>query len=239
MPWSFVLPVALLVACKPQAGASCDEKQANKAVCQDPSTALICFGGKWETLPCRGPSGCAMLSSRKITCENDDNVAGEVCNGSDVECSLDKTAKLKCEGHRWKVRQDCGADHVCTSRGEYLEVACQPKPGSACNAAVDTKVFCVDEPNALVCLNGKWETMRCRGPSACDRSSRHDDTCNTLAVPGEYCDGSAALAPLFCSEDATSKLKCVDKRFAVAEACPAGTRCVGAWVGRNWEVACK
>ena len=49
---------------------------------------------------------------------------------------------------------------------------CKPKAGASCK--IETKEVCVDDKEALVCHDGKWEEMTCRGPDGLLEGRRRD-----------------------------------------------------------------
>ena len=55
-----VFAVVLVAACKPKPGAKC--KKEGETKCVGDKAALVCAGGKWEALPCRGLNGCLINS---------------------------------------------------------------------------------------------------------------------------------------------------------------------------------
>ena len=44
---------------------------------------------------------------------------------------------------------------------------CKPKAGAGCK--IEMKEVCVDAKAALVCHDGKWEDMTCRGAAGCSK----------------------------------------------------------------------
>lgn len=91
---------------------------------------------------------------------------------------------------------------------------CKPKVGDDCKS--EAKEICVDERQALVCHQGSWEPMICRGSRGC---SKTDD--------GESCDQSVAEAndvcnlerDVVCTADKKHMLECRQGHWTKAQSC--------------------
>ncbi len=107
---------------------------------------------------------------------------------------------------------------VCLSQCKGLK----PTPGGPC--VTNNKYMCNDPSSAMLCQNGKYVNMPCRGPRGCrgmGASSMCDDD---LAAEGDVC-----LQTLnenwSCTTDHNKELICKDGKFAVARTCKGPKRC--------------
>lgn len=87
---------SLLSACgNPKAGDSCTEAGF---LCESASSALECKVGKWTSLPCRGPDGCARTGDT-VSCDMRGNREGDLCASSAEGkglCTEDNLGTLEC-----------------------------------------------------------------------------------------------------------------------------------------------
>ncbi len=104
--------MASVIGCtdKPQAGGKCPENRDGRVVCQDPAVALVCRGASWQTLPCRGPSGCKAEPGKTedVFCDHSIGTVGDRCLlEKDVVCGSDKTSVLECKGGKFALSETC------------------------------------------------------------------------------------------------------------------------------------
>ena len=110
------LVVALLAvaACtKPSPGATC--KKEGQQVCADERDSLVCTDGKWETLTCRGSSGCKSAGN-DVACANASYAPGDPRDiaQSDCACGPDQVSVVECKGTHWKLVGKCPGPKGCT-----------------------------------------------------------------------------------------------------------------------------
>src|SRR5438105_10311323 len=90
---------AACTAASPKDGSSCSSSDENKAVCGDDKTELVCEGGKYKSVPCKGPAGCTSNSST-VTCDTSSDIAGDACPKSQegkAQCTTtDSHVRLTC-----------------------------------------------------------------------------------------------------------------------------------------------
>ena len=90
---------------------------------------------------------------------------------------------------------------------------CKPKAGASCK--IETKEVCVDAKQALVCHDGKWEEMTCRGPSGCAKTGSESSCDQTVAEDKDVCN---LVNDFVCSGDKKGMLECTKNRWTfVAE----------------------
>jgi len=103
-----------------------------------------------------------------------------------------------------------------------LAAACsKPAAGQACKK--DGQQACADERDSLVCVDGKWETLTCRGSGGC-KSAGNDVACdNDSYAPGDPCD--SAQNDYECGTDKVSVVRCSGKHWKLAGKCPGPKGC--------------
>ena len=99
----------------------------------------------------------------------------------------------------------------------------KPTPGAPCMVG-NNKFQCTDPSNALLCQNGKWVTMACRGPRGC-RGVGTSQTCDDdLAQEGDACQMSLN-ENYSCSVDHTKEFMCKDGKFVTNRTCKGAKKC--------------
>ena len=91
---------------------------------------------------------------------------------------------------------------------------CKPKAGGSCK--IETKEVCVDAKQALVCHDGKWEDMTCRGPSGCGKNGSESSCDQTVAEDKDVCN---LVTDFVCSGDKKSMLECQKNHWTFSQAC--------------------
>lgn len=119
---ALVISVAgLVTACSgPQAGESCD---VNGFLCQDEKTALECRVGKWQALPCRGPTGCS-TEGDIVNCDLTGALLNDACASSAEGrgvCTNDGKGTLECQQGKFVQTNTCTS---CAVSGD--QVTCTP-----------------------------------------------------------------------------------------------------------------
>jgi hypothetical protein len=171
-----ILLVLVLVQCKGLKTKPGDKCSANGQIqCSDPSTALLCVGGAWQTNPCRGPHGCQGFGPGS-QCDDDFGMAGEGCisggvGGDNYACATDKLSELICTNNKWVVNSTCKGPGKCTVTG--LTVNCDDDwadIGDPCKTnASDANYSCTpDKKTRVVCTANKFVVYdHCNGPKGC------------------------------------------------------------------------
>jgi len=101
-------------------------------------------------------------------------------------------------------------------------MACRPKVGASCK--IEMKEVCVADKQALVCHDGKWEEMTCRGPSGCAKAG-NDNVCDqSIAEDKDVCN---IVDDHLCSSDKKSMLECGrNRRWSFVQSCLGSRGCV-------------
>lgn len=218
-----VVVMALSACKKPKAGDPC--KTDGKQICIDKASSVVCVDGKWESLPCRGVTGC-MTTAGDVSCSNESYNEGEPCDDTTdkFDCTPDKKAMVKCDGSHWKLNDKCLGPLGCVSNASevncddsFSEVGaiCYPEGDPACS---------VDGKQMLKCKDGKMESfLECRGVHACRKLHVDDkdkiDCDDSLAKVGDPCVDEDDPA---CSVDKKAMLKCKGKKMVEAKKCKGG-----------------
>lgn len=101
---------------------------------------------------------------------------------------------------------------------------CKAKLGKTCSP--EGKEVCAGKAQALVCSNGKWASMACRGAQGCDGEGTLVSCDQSVARVGELCDLEGGTS---CAEDKKSSLRCTSDAWVVDEICggPLGCSATG------------
>jgi len=91
---------------------------------------------------------------------------------------------------------------------------CKPKPGRKCSP--EGKEVCAGKGAALLCLEGKWTPMPCRGGKGCSGEGAVVECDQSVARLTETCHLESAVT---CAEDKRSSLSCKDNAWGASEAC--------------------
>jgi hypothetical protein len=104
----------------------------------------------------------------------------------------------------------------------FFCAACS-KPAAGGTCSKDGRQVCADERDSLVCVDGKWETLTCRGAGGC-KSAGNDVACDNDAFsPGEPCDVSQS--DYECGTDKVSVVRCTGKHWKLVGKCPGPKGC--------------
>lgn len=106
-----------------------------------------------------------------------------------------------------------------------LVPGCKPKVGASCKGAEGA---CVDKDTALLCVDGKWAEVECRGTIGCMKSGLPVGTgpvecAHDKAEAGEACEDEDEAT---CSGDKKQMLKCQGHTWKVQMECSGVHGCV-------------
>jgi len=91
---------------------------------------------------------------------------------------------------------------------------CKPRLGKKCSP--EGKEVCAGKGAALLCLEGKWTTMACRGAKGCSGEGAVIECDQSVARATEVCNLESSVT---CSEDKRSSLACKDNAWQPSESC--------------------
>lgn len=101
-----------------------------------------------------------------------------------------------------------------------LLLGCKPKAGGSCSK--EGAESCVDKQSALVCHDGKWEAMPCRGTGGCSGAGEAT-ACDTMhANENDVCNLDGDYA---CSVDNKAFLTCAKHKWSLAGSCRGTNGC--------------
>lgn len=103
-------------------------------------------------------------------------------------------------------------------------LGCKPKVGKKCSP--EGKEVCGGKGAALLCLDGKWTPMPCRGAKGCSGEGVAMECDQSVAREQETCHLDGALT---CAEDKRSSVVCKNNSWVAAEICggPEGCQSAG------------
>jgi hypothetical protein len=203
---ALALALALAPACKdqPRAGAPC----TSGMVCDGAHAALVCGGGTYSPLACRGPRGCTGQGSSAY-CDMQLAEEGDACLGGaeTYACAVDHQRALSCHGGKWTLWRSCKGEGGCAWKGRS-NVECDSTIadiGDPCTTAGN--VACSpDGKNIYVCRGDKFDTYKgCRGDKGCRVTDRVAECDTSLAAEGDACD---VAEDRVCTVDKKSVLVC-------------------------------
>lgn len=144
------------------AGDTCSAANEGKAKCADGNTELICEGGAYTEVPCRGPGGCTS-NADIVRCDSSAAQVGDRCPAARAGNGVCSTAVpnsiLTCTSGAWAVSSSCPAG--CTSNGTTVSCAVDNTCTAGTNCEVSTDV-CV----AGTCAAGLGRSYRVTVQSA-------------------------------------------------------------------------
>ena len=204
-----VLGVVAACRSKPAPGAPC--RVPDQLVCAAADGALVCEGGAWTPVPCRGTRGC-VRSGETDDCDDTVGAEGDACPLNpplDYACTADHSRALVCKDGRYGLWRACRGPEGCTVEGGR-NVRCDNtlgEPGDPC-VQVGTYACSVDRLTMLACDgNTLRPASSCRGPAACraERDARKVDCDDAVAQQGDPCDQEGRIA---CAVDHKAELSC-------------------------------
>jgi hypothetical protein len=209
-----------LDACKPKVGGKCSP---GKTACDDPNTGLVCEGGTFMAVSCKGPKGC-LVQNKNFSCDNSVADVSDGCQEEDdAACSSDKGNMLKCRSKKFVAVRTCRGPDKCRLEGKDV-IACdssQVNPEDVCET--DQFSCSTDLKTLYQCKASKLAAIEvCRGKGGC--SHKHDKvkdktiySCdNNQAEAGDVCNEEGDIA---CSVKGDVFLKCSSGKFVVASTC--------------------
>jgi hypothetical protein len=209
IPGAIVL--AVLVACRPPARAGAECHVENQWVCAAHDRGLLCEGGAWTEMPCRGTGGC---SRHGATDACDDTLAqeGDHCPRplpADFACSADRARALVCKNGRFELWRNCrGAQGCAVAADRHLD--CDTTLGEVGDPCERIGTYaCSLDARAMLLCDGRalGQTSTCRGANGCrfDRDTHKVDCDDRVASEGDICDQPNRIT---CSADAHVELVC-------------------------------
>jgi hypothetical protein len=138
----------------PAAGTKCDKSGAVE--CKDKNSAMICAGGTWQALPCRGGTHCMdMGGDGKDSCSNTQFEAGEPCVTDKPECIAGGKAVIECKDNKWTVVQKCAGMNGCVANAQGWK--CDMSTGDEGDPCM------ADSKDTYACTTDKKTMLRCDG----------------------------------------------------------------------------
>jgi len=211
--------LAVATACRgrPVAGDAC--RRAGALLCPANDRGLLCDGGSYEEIACRGPLGC---SADRGQCDTSVGKLNDPCPGGarTFACTEDRMSALACEAGRFERWRECRGPRHCSATNE-TGVECDTSFGETGDPCAQTDVeACSVDRSALLRCNGKsFEVASmCRGSDGCtiDRQN-HSVMCDDRsAVDRDPCDRPKRVA---CSLDGGAELVCESGKYRAKRSC--------------------
>ncbi len=219
----FILGAALVVACKPGPGSSCEKGEAR---CLDAQRQIVCQAGVYIEAPCRGPHGCVQ-DVQGTSCDISKNRPGDPCSleeqGS-AACQDNKTM-ITCRSGKY-VAISCGGPNGCEREGNraFCDRSIAER-GEDCDNE-GTKACSRDGRQVLSCKDGKLNPLlECRGERGCLAVGTKLDCDLSLAAQGDPCEAKLE-GHVGCTPDRDALVRCHNGYFVLDEKCKSGKSCV-------------
>lgn len=99
-------------------------------------------------------------------------------------------------------------------------LGCKKKAGDKCKP---DQMACVDQATALICVNGTFAPMQCRGAQGCAGAGEAVTCDNKFAQAGDGCNKETS--DLACTSDKKGELRCKDNKLVLASGCRGAKGC--------------
>jgi hypothetical protein len=153
-------------------GDACTTDDEGAASCAGADRMLLCRGGSYTFVPCRGPLGCADQGGRAF-CDMSVAEAGDVCRESGIKaCASDAKQVLVCKKGAMAPFFSCRGAAGCRSSAGKL--ACDTsiaRTGDTCDAAMEGRAFSCTEDHGsiLTCKGGGFVLdQKCKATESCE-----------------------------------------------------------------------
>jgi hypothetical protein len=199
---------------KPHQGQPCSPD--GKLECVDAAGGLLCRGGVFVALPCRGPRGCRGTGAGS-TCDDGLAEEGDPCVqtvNENVSCAVDRTRQLVCKDGVFVAQRACKGPKRCAVNGDV--VSCDDtfgEVGDPCKVEDGENNYrCAADKSLLLACDPATHTFTayesCRGPKGCTIEADRVVCDDAMARAGDRCH---SVGDHTCSEDARSELQCSAK----------------------------
>jgi len=154
-----------------QPGDVCSTDEEGASSCIDAKTKIVCTGGKFEAILCRGPRGCEAQAGRPL-CDNSIAQPDDVCKDSEKTkaCSVDGRQYLACSGGKMTMQFQCLGPGGCKSTGGQLSCDMSyARDKDPCRAEMEGKHACnLDHSSIVICKAGRFVIdEECKDGSRC------------------------------------------------------------------------
>lgn len=149
----------------------CSTDDEGAASCSDKRAKVVCMGGKYVSMPCRGPHGCEMVDNKAI-CDMSVAEPGELCKDADKvkACSVDGKEYLACEGSKMTLQFYCLGPNGCKADKSTLNCDMSfARDKDPCTKEMEGKNACnLDKSSIVVCKDGKFRVdEECKKGTRC------------------------------------------------------------------------
>jgi len=207
----------------------------------DALDALLCKGGTYITVPCRGPRGCAPLGhSGDIECDDDLANLGDNCMSyvdEDYACSTDRSKALVCKEGKFQLWGNCRGPKACQIRSNTVDCDRTLQEADDPCTIPNNYACSVDQKFMLICHDGRMVADNsCRGPKGCVHNEHEHrvDCDDTIALEGDPCSDQDEVC---CSQDGKSRLICKNHKYVVEKPCRRREGC--SWVNKEGQPRCE
>ncbi|HEX9621688.1 MAG TPA: hypothetical protein VF989_16195 [Polyangiaceae bacterium] len=154
---------------KNRAGDRCSKDDEGASACAAEHRMLVCRGGAYVDVPCRGPDGCITAGSR-TSCDTAVARAGDACSGNAQACDDAGKRVLVCRDRKMEPSFHCRGPDGCAVQGGPLSCDVSiARVGDPCDERMQGQHACADDQSGLVtCKDGKFQlTEACPKGKSC------------------------------------------------------------------------
>lgn len=157
-----------------QSGDACSADDEGAASCANRDVMLSCHGGRYASLPCRGPQGCVNTDGR-AQCDTSLAEPADPCRAENLKaCSYDGTQVLICKQGAMQHFYLCRGPAGCKQANGKLKCDTSlAKVGDACDQKLEGEAFaCTPDQRAILGCKG--------GAFALDEACKAGQKCTAL-----------------------------------------------------------
>ena len=191
----------------------CDESIANEQDACNAPDGIACSIDQKEALrctnkhfvideTCKGPTGCKIDATQKISCDNDISDVNDPCHQEgDFACTTDKSLVLRCTANKMTPLNTCRGPDQCrvvhVPKQDKVEFLCDDsvaQEGDACDTNGE-EACSIDKKSLYVCTANKFAFSKpCPGQAGCtyeEKTDRYGCDADAAPVPPAPSSGPA------------------------------------------------
>ena len=150
---------------------------------------------------------------------------GGTCSREGDSLCLDTKTELVCQNGKYMASPCKGAKGCFSHEREHLCDVTRNDDGDVCPHAAEGHVACaIDGKNQILCRNGVYRKLPCRGSGGCKVKGGEAHCDESVGAVGDACDHWIETG-YACSVDRQSELVCQDSKMVVAQPCRGPKEC--------------
>ena len=153
-----------------QPDSPCSKVEEGVASCVEEHRMIACRGGRYRSVPCRGPKGCANEEGKAL-CDTSIAVPTDPCKDDGLKaCSQEGKDVLVCQTGEMQALYRCRGPAGCESKNGKLECDMSVVGlDDPCDKGMEGKNACsLDGKSIAVCRGGKFAVdEKCKAGTRC------------------------------------------------------------------------